>query len=436
MLPMSQELLKTLISAFDPSAVAEEDTYVEINKERGRPKDIKHLANVITRASGPTYQLVTGHRGCGKTTEILALRRILRREGYLGIYCDIGQYVDTTDVEYLDILLALVQCIWETATEKKIDLNTKEFDGFFAVLSELLAKVTEGKIEKVEFNVSLVKVMGEIRNNKSNREIIRSKLKSKSASLISMIANFVKKAENKFIEESKGQSLLKKLSGIVLIVDNLDRLVQINPSERPPYERLFVDGMGFLNKISCHIIYIAPLALIHSKKTTDIMQSYEMPFVLPMLPVKNREGQLNANVVAKLKEILERRVKVAKMQIGEVFDGDEPIDRLCTVFGGDIRGFLSGITLAINWSEEIPINRATVESIINEYRNQFVRPLNQEDWAILKNVAKTKRLDCTEKELRLLDGRYILMYRDGTGDWYDVNPVILESGEFKDEVRG
>jgi energy-coupling factor transporter ATP-binding protein EcfA2 len=436
MLPMSQELLKTLIPAFDPSTVAKEDTYVEINKERGRPKDIEQLAKIIKISSGPTYQLITGHRGCGKTTEIFALQRILREKGYLGIYCDIEQYVDLTDVEYLDILLALVQCIWETAKEKGITLDTKELDGFFAVLSEVLAKVTGMKVEKLEFNLKVVKVLAEIKDNKGNREIIRSKLKPRSAPLISMIANFVKKAENKFIEELERQALVKKLSGIVLIVDNLDRLVQINPSERPPYERLFVDGRGFLDNINCHVIYTIPLALAHSTKMTDIIRSYKVPFALPMLPVKNREGQLNANVVAKLKEILERRVKVAKMQIGEVFDGDEPIDRLCTVFGGDIREFLSGITMAINWSEEIPINGSTVESIINEYRNQFVRPLNQEDWAILKSVARTKKLNLTEKELRLLDSRYILMYEDGKGNWYDVNPVILESDEFKDEVRG
>jgi pantothenate kinase-related protein Tda10 len=53
----------------------------------------------------PTYQLYTGHRGVGKSTELRRLRRHLEERQYKVVYFEATDDLDDTDAQYTDILL-------------------------------------------------------------------------------------------------------------------------------------------------------------------------------------------------------------------------------------------------------------------------------------------------------------------------------------------
>ncbi len=101
--------------------------YVDFSEWRG-DEHIRMVARRITRAdqAQPVQhlkQLVTGHRGCGKTTELLRLKAHLEEEGYFVVYFNSALELDMNDVDYTDILLTTM---YELAREVYTsDLNLK-----------------------------------------------------------------------------------------------------------------------------------------------------------------------------------------------------------------------------------------------------------------------------------------------------------------------
>lgn len=78
----------------------------------------EHIVNMIARrinrarAAMPVQhlkQLVAGHRGCGKSTELLLLKDRLEKDGYFVVYFDAALEIDINDVDSADILLAMMR---------------------------------------------------------------------------------------------------------------------------------------------------------------------------------------------------------------------------------------------------------------------------------------------------------------------------------------
>ncbi|MEQ9668478.1 MAG: hypothetical protein RLO19_09045 [Coleofasciculus sp. G2-EDA-02] len=81
-------------------------------------------------------------------------------------------------------------------------------------------------------------------------------------------------------------------NGLVVIVDNLDRL-DSHPKDwgRPQQEYLFVDQGDCLNRLHCHVIYTMPLGLKFSDEYGNLTQRFtDEPKVLPMVSVKLPDG--------------------------------------------------------------------------------------------------------------------------------------------------
>jgi Mg-chelatase subunit ChlI len=76
---VSEDLLVKIYNAFDPKQPLEPDSrfYVTCHEVRGQENIINEVGRNITRSDQPKYQLYTGHRGVGKSTELRRLRRYL-----------------------------------------------------------------------------------------------------------------------------------------------------------------------------------------------------------------------------------------------------------------------------------------------------------------------------------------------------------------------
>ncbi len=91
---------------------ADDERYVNLAEVCG----MKNFADTISRnivltpaEDGFHKQLVTGHRGCGKSTEILRLQAVLEAKKFFVIYVDVEDMLDLGEVDYLDVLLAMAQ---------------------------------------------------------------------------------------------------------------------------------------------------------------------------------------------------------------------------------------------------------------------------------------------------------------------------------------
>jgi hypothetical protein len=75
-------VLADIYNAFDPSPLpANSPLYVECKEVRGDTDILVELGRKIERSNLPTCQRYSGHRGCGKSTELLRLTDDLDRKG-------------------------------------------------------------------------------------------------------------------------------------------------------------------------------------------------------------------------------------------------------------------------------------------------------------------------------------------------------------------
>ena len=84
--------------------------YIDFSSVRGG-QIIEELKNRIAWADENefTCNLFTGHIGCGKSTELLRLKKELEDEGFHVVYFESDEDLDIGDVDIIDILLAIAR---------------------------------------------------------------------------------------------------------------------------------------------------------------------------------------------------------------------------------------------------------------------------------------------------------------------------------------
>ncbi|MFO0127755.1 MAG: ATP-binding protein, partial [Pseudanabaena sp.] len=94
---------------------AGDPAYVDLRSVRGDGDVLTDLGRRVDLANGKrTCQLYTGHRGVGKSTELLRLQEDLRSKGYFVVYFAADKEdIEPEDVEYTDVLLACTRHILE-----------------------------------------------------------------------------------------------------------------------------------------------------------------------------------------------------------------------------------------------------------------------------------------------------------------------------------
>ena len=424
---MSNDLITKIFNAFDPfeALPTNDPRYVEFSAERHSVGLRDKLAGTIRREKDPTCQLLSGHRGCGKTTELFRLADdLLKNEPrFFVVYCEADQYIDVNDVEYTDVLLAVVQQISAKAKENRLRLEPGKLRTFLNELWGILTSHVE--LKDLEIDAEIAKLTFEVKKNPNNRSLVRQHLR-RATSFIEAVNEVIELATKGF------QSIGYR--GLAIIVDNLDRILlnTVPNTNYTSHEALFVNSSEQLKNLACHVIYTVPPALLYSPGGGKLPPIYGThPRMLPMIPVTNYAGVENEKGIRKLREVVEQRLDWVGTTVDVAFDADSTIDRLCKVSGGYVRNLVALVRDASNGADDLPITASAVEEAIRSYRDLLVKPINAGQWQLLKTIAREKAIAAPEDCLRLLDNLTILEYLDDEGTWYDVSPVVREAREFK-----
>lgn len=425
-------LIANIYNAFDPFRPLQpgDPFYVVCNAVRGNDNVLKELGRKIERSNQSTCQLYTGHRGVGKSTELLRLKADLESKGYRVIYFAVDDDIDEEDAQYTDILLSCTRHVLEELrNQANPSLLTTWLQSRWQSLKDLA--LTEIKFEdmKLETQISqFSKLTATLRQVPSTRQKIREQVDIHSVSLLDAL--------NQFIAEAK-QKLGTKL---VVIVDNLDRIVPMPRSEgRNNHDEIFLDRSGQLRRFDCHVIYTVPISLVYSNRAAALRDSYGDCQVVPMLMVKHRDGQLFPAGLVKVKELISRRVSKFAPDLDletAVFDQPETVNRLCRMSGGHMREVMQLMQTALDWTDRLPIPASAVQQAITRARNNYRNTVDETDWQKLAEVSISKLVPNDGDYRKLLFNRCVLEYReiDQNGEiicWHDVHPLIESIAEFQ-----
>jgi len=390
------------------------------------------LGKTIRFSDEPTCQLYTGHRGGGKSTELLRLKQDLETKGCTVVYFSAeDQDINPEDVEYTDILIACTRHLLETVQEADPRPVLSWFQERKQVLEDLL--LTEINLSNAGAEVGigdLGKISTSFKTQPTQRAKLRKALNPYTEKLIDAL--------NQFIDDAK-QKLPKDKQRLVLIADGLEKVTLItNEGGRTNHEEIFIDRAEQLKGLACDVIYTVPISLALSSRGTDLMEIYNCTLpVLPMIMTHDRRNDDYADGIKKLQQIIRMRVDAIEAAKGlaletEVFDSAETLKQLCLMSGGHVRNLVLLVQTAIKYNEEelLPINADALQQAIRQLRKTYRDTVDSGQWDLLAGVHSTKQIINDDEHRSLLFTRCLLEYSEEES-WHDVHPLLQDVSEFK-----
>ncbi len=438
--------------------------YIDFSSVRGG-EIIQKLKNRIVKLSpdSPTCSLFTGHIGCGKSTELLRLKDELEHEGFHVVYFESSKDLEMADVDIIDVLLVIARRISQSLGELKtaepmglkkllqqtakllmtevevaaaanipgvgkVALNTEEGS---VALETVVGKASASLEEGFSLAAGIGEITVKAKDDARLREKLNKYLGPQKTELLRLI-------NSELIEPGIAQLKQQGLKGLVVIVDNLDRIDNSFKSfGKPQQEYLFVDQGEILTKLHCHLIYTMPLALRFSNQYGNLRQRFKAPQFLPMVSIKLKNGQDCQKGLDLLKQmVLARRFpdllpeeRLEHWQ--ELFDEEASLDRLCRVSGGHVRDLLQLLTSWVEEEMQLPLTRETLEDVIVEHCNEMTLSISEAEWNLLREVRQTKKVSDEKGYQKLIHSRMVFEYRENGKSWFDVNPILAEAEELQ-----
>jgi ABC-type lipoprotein export system ATPase subunit len=377
--------------------------------------------------------LFTGHRGCGKSTE---LKRISHQweQDYRVIYLEANDETDINDAEYTDFYLIVIKQVEFVLRDMGLSFDAKLLKDF----EQWFKDVTKENEQTVETSVSiegeaslgggapfiaklLVKLLAQIKGADKQKIVIRQTLQRDISRLKADINLLLRDAYQKI------QSQYQK--GFLLIFDNLDRV--------PPEvgNHLFFDYAAQLQELNCTIIYTVPISVLCSAK--NIINAFGEPHVVSMVRtyqlVRDRcELDYDPEGLKQLQQIIEKRVDVELL-----FESEQEVLALAKASGGHVRQLMQMVRSACQTAstrKHAKIQAEDVEYAIKQQQFNFERFVRDEHYPLLAKVCLTKNVTKDEVGQLMLFNTSVLEY-NGLDRWNYPNPAVRQSALFQTALR-
>jgi hypothetical protein len=413
--------LRDAYRAFDPQPLESGDPYfVDLTRARDSRAAEKLKDMIEFCQPGHAAIAFAGHRGSGKSTELLSLRHAMR-DSCFGIYLDIIDYLDAFDLHYTDLFLLVARRILDELREAGITLGThllKDVENWFCEVTkenektvELAAGLSTEASARAEIPFIarlLAKLTADIKVGSTSKEKTRKELDRYFSALVSYVNALVAEATHKLKAAGRPSSIL-------ILFDNLDRV----PPEKSE-ELVFRHGAELQN-LPCNAVFTISIDTYYSPR--NIGTVFPRNLILPN--VKLRKGKsdngTNREGLQALLQVVRRR-----MDTDALLESPELAEWAVELSGGSVRQLVRIISEAILSASSRKLNVLDTEAIEDggrTLRQEFQRLLTPEDYTLLARTHETKEIEKTEPYMQLLRNVSILEY-NGKDVWHDVNPLI------------
>lgn len=409
---------------FDPAPLETADQrkrlYVELDPARGDSAVVHLLGSRIELAQSRTVQLLTGHPGSGKSTELFALKADLEKKNWFVVFTDVaraGRDLDLSDLDFPELLVVVLHDLVEQIEPLGIQLQPGYFQDLFGRFKDLL--FSRWEISELGLKAGLLELSGAVRTPDTRRKI---------RELIAPAAKDWLYAANDVLDNARRDLLKKGKRDIALIVDGLDKLVDDQRDRAGWRENLFKDRRPEMGGLRCHVVYTIPIDIVLTSRGNVIAGLYDMTEipVVPMVKLRERPpSQAPCQPGSDLfREVVTRRLFELKAKDADVFE-DAALDELIALSGGQIRQLMLMVRDAC--ARALPITPAAVRQVARSYRLQYSYWLGPQHWALIEQARASGSVPPTDQNrdalAELLESRALLQYRNDE-QWYGVNPLL------------
>ena len=385
----------------------------------------------------------SGHRGCGKSTQLLRLQEDLApRFTSIHVYAD-ETLLQDPDLDYPDLMLWLVDELVREFDRRNHPIDERLLDDVVewfasrtqedvkALRAEATAEVegeTSGKTGLYFISLRmLARIKSMAQGSIERRQTIRRELQRYSADLLGRVNELLDGAARALEHAGKTPDLL-------IVQDNLDRL------KAEPAERVFIENGDLLGRLNAHLIYTAPVAMVLSA-AANTGQVFQHRYTLPTVKVQQKGGKRHKKGVDALIALV-----AARADLDKVFANQGVVRFLAQMSGGSVRDLMRLLFEAQSLArvdDKDRIDHASAKEAVQRIRVDLERTL----WPYhaLGRIHQSKSLPepeaADQHQLEQARAFYadllikgVVLEYNGGACWYDVHPIMRGIAPFKDAL--
>lgn len=364
-------------------------------------------------------ELVTGHAGSGKSTELLRLAARLREpkgtQSFHVVYLDAFEHLSQWGMRLPHILIALLAGL---ARQERVDLKeTRSAKSLMARIKALVGSFSSDVAKQIDSLTHIPILTGLLRTNQEFSSKFRDQAVAQLQDLIGLLNDLVAEVVNDLKVD------------IVFIIDNLEKVPeQATAGATSLHEALFVRDLPLLD-IPAHLVLTYPISLNYSNAELPRAFPNASKTTLPMVGVRMPPGPGergdDAAGIAALRHLLLRRVQ------RDVFADDEAIEHLIRSSGGCVRDLMR-FTGELPIVATPPFTREHVDQAIQDFKNDYERIMQGKPYVRhLPEIERTGRISdelAPDWKREILLGLVVLEY--DTDTWFDVHPLAKRTRAF------
>jgi len=350
----------------------------------------------------------SGHRGCGKSTELLHIisNPDIQRK-YWPINFTIREEADIIDLDFRDVLLAIGGRMFREYRKVGGELPNqllKELNGWKGRVEQEVRTVLAGRFSGYELGASIDAFF-------MNAGM---KMKLEPATRVELRQVFEK-------DITGLMAVINSIAAAIYIREKRIPLVLIDDMDKPDLDKaraIFHDRREIMMQPNCAIVYTVSSALFYSKEFDSIRdQSIFLSNINLHPPLELERRDI---------EGYDTMRRFAHLRMSPALIESQALEEAITYSGGVFREMARIMRTAIGRARRrgaAQVNTQDVDWATTEIRNEYRRILDKNDLAFLRKVHETNQLEYHDRLRPLLQLLAILEYRNGE-NWCDIHPVL------------
>lgn len=375
--------------------------------------------NPTTKECNPLTNIqrvfLSGHRGTGKTTELLKIRNEINKTNcFLTVFCDVSnEELDINNIDFVDIVIFMLEQLVKELNDNKVNIKKEDIESFYSWYEQRIVEINNktdasATIEteaKAQFTIPILfslitKTKLKLSASQDTKDTIRRIFTNKFSEFSLKFNEFILNIKETLKEEDIAQDLL-------FIIDGFEKIGTLQDRKK-----ILIDNSNKFVEIKSNMIIALPIELFSE---VSKLSDFASPLSFPLITLDD-DGK------EKFKEFIYKRVNE------NLFEQDGSVEKIIKYGAGSPRETLKIIAEAYLATEDEIINIQSVEDAKEKISNEMVNYLTAPQIEILKELGSNGIISYSDTLAELLVKKVILEYGDGTIKI--INPIVLDNEEY------